>query len=543
MYLNTWAIYLALIVLLITLPLVSIFLNLFNAPGPSWDHLQQNVLLKYITNSLLLILGVGSISVLLGVSTAWLVSTCEFKGRRFFSWALILPLAIPSYIIAYTYAGIFDYTGLIQQGYRLLIPNQPFHFDIMNIYGVIIILAFVLYPYVFATARASFLNQSAALIESGRVLGNSPWQIFFKIALPLSRPAIVAGTTLVIMEVLNDYGAVKYFGIPTFTTGIFRAWFSLGDIQSAIYLAALLMVIVFVMMMIEQWQRGNKQYEQISQNNQLTARYKLTTSKSVLAFTACLIPFLIGFAFPIIQLLYWAGKTFSDVIDVAFLELVLNSFTVAFLAAVTVVFIAIILVYAVKLNPGILAEFLARLANIGYVIPGAVVAIGVMLPLLKFDKLIAKGLENYFSMNSGLIISGSLFMLVFACLVRFLAVAFNPIDSGFSKIGWRFTDAARILGLTPGKSLMKVNLPLMKGALLSALLLVFVDVMKELPLTLILRPFNFDTLATRAFELASDEMVAESSNAALVIVMVGIVPIIILSKLISKTSPFRANPY
>ncbi|MDN5216201.1 iron ABC transporter permease [Fulvivirgaceae bacterium BMA12] len=536
---NSWTIYLVIIVLAIAIPLLSIFFGLFKGPGDSWNHIQNTVLFNYVTNSLMLTIGIGALTILTGVSTAWFVSTCEFPGRKFFEWALILPLAIPSYIIAYTYAGIFDFAGPLQILYRRWFPDQPFTFDIMNIYGVIILLSFVLYPYVYATARAAFINQSAAIIESGRVLGCSPWKIFYKLVLPLSRPAIIAGVSLVIMEVLNDYGAVKYFGVPTFTTGIFRAWFSLGDVQSAIFLSALLMGFVLLFLGLEQIQRGGRKYDQITGASNSLARFQLQGIKRLAVCIVCLTPLLLGFVVPVLQLGFWSFKTFRSVMGQEFWQMILNSFSVAGITALLSVLVALILAYAVKLNGGYFAAIMTKVANIGYAIPGAVIAVGIMIPVLSIDKFLIKGLERLTGNSLGLIISGSLFMLIFAYLVRFLVVAFNPTEEGFKKIGWQLTEAARTLGFGPFKCLVKINIPLMKGALLSGALLVFVDVLKELPLTLILRPFNFHTLATKAFELASDEMVAESANAALIIVLTGIIPIIVLSKLISRNSLYE----
>lgn len=537
---NSWTVYLIVIVLVIAIPLLSIFFGLFKGPGQAWGHIQKNLLPDYVANSLVLVLGTGLLTTLLGVSTAWFVSTCDFTGRKFFEWALILPLAIPSYIIAYTYAGIFDYAGPVQIIFRQWFPDEVFAFDIMNIYGVIILLSFVLYPYVFATVRASFINQSRSMIESGRILGSTPWQVFYKLALPLARPAIFAGVSLVVMEVLNDYGAVKYFGVPTFTTGIFRAWFSLEDIQSAIFLSALLMGFVLFLLGLEQIQRGQRKYEQISNSFRALARFQLKGIKRIATFIICLIPLLFGFIIPVLQLGFWANKTFEEVLGQEFWQMIVNSFSVAAVAAFLCVLVALILVYAVKLTRSYFSDAAARVANMGYAIPGAVIAVGVMIPILALDRYLTNFLERVTGNSTGLIISGTLFILIFAYLVRFLVVAFNPAEEGFKKIGWQLTEAGRTLGFSPFGCLVKINVPLMKGALVSGALLVFVDILKELPLTLILRPFNFHTLATRAFELASDEMVAESANAALIIVLTGIIPIIILSKLISGNSFYES---
>lgn len=534
--LNIWAGYAILIVLFIATPVLTILFNLFKGPGEIWGHLASTVLWDYVINSFLLIFGVGGLSLVLGISSAWLVSTCQFPGRKLFEWALILPLSIPTYIMAYTYAGILDFAGpvqsLLRNSFGLILPGH--YLDIMNVKGVIFIMSFVLYPYVYVIARSSFINQSRTILESSRVLGSSPWRTFFKVALPVTRPALVGGVSLVLMEVLNDYGAVKYYGVSTFTTGIFRAWFSFNDANAAIYLSALLMLFVFALIVIERLQRGGARFDQGGATNRPLRRYNLTKGKAALAFLTCMVPLFFGFIVPVMQLLSWAFKTAPKVVDFEFLAMVSNSFLLALTAAISAVIMATILIYAVKLNQNMLIRSLSKLAILGYSIPGAVIAVGVLIPLLALDKNLSSLLYNTLGINIGLLFSGTLFILAFAYVVRFMAVAYNPIDAGFKKICQNLDEVSRSLGISPFKTLTRVNIPLIKGAMLSGALLVFVDVLKELPLTLILRPFNFNTLATKAFELAGDELVPESSSAALIIIATGIIPIILLSKLISK---------
>lgn len=532
---NGWTIFSLFLVLLICIPIFIIFSHLFASPSSTWSHLASTVLKDYIINSFILIAGVGSLSLIMGVSTAWLVTTCNFPGRKFFSWALILPLSIPTYIAAYTYAGIFDYTGPVQKWVTFLgIDNNTIFFDVMTIEAIIFILAFTLFPYVYLITRTSFHRQSRTFLESSRSLGKGQFSTFFKIALPLARPAIVGGLFLVLMEVLNDYGAVKYFGIPTFTTGIFRAWFSLGDSDAAIRLSAILMIFIFSLMWLENWQRGKAKFT--SSDSSFKPMQKLTFGKvgKSIAFTICLVPFLFGFFIPVLQLGSWALQTAKDVVNTEFIVLVLNSFFLAVVAALLCVFVALVLIYTARLYHSYLTSRFSKIAVLGYSMPGAVIAVGVLIPLISLDKSIAGFMSANFGISTGLLLTGTIFALIFAYLVRFLAISFNPIKAGFENTCEKLDEASRSLGISPLRTLRRINLPLIKGTLLGAAILVFVDVLKELPIILVLRPFNFNTLSIRAFELASDEMVAQSANAAIIIILTGIIPIIILSNLISR---------
>ena len=531
---NPWTIFAFICALLIATPLVTIFYYLFEGPSETWHHLADTVLITYLMNSLFLVVGVSVLTLIFGVSTAWLVSTNTFYGRKFFEWALILPLAVPTYIVAIAYAGIFDYTGPLQQLSRNLgFSPGPHFFEIVNLQGVMVIMSFVLYPYVYVLARSWFVNQSSSLLESGRILGSSPTRTFFTLALPVARPAIVAGLSLVIMEVLNDYGAVKYFGVNTLTTGIFRSWFSLGDISAAIYMCAVLMLVVFLMLGLEQWQRGKARYDLNRSGGKPLQRYNPTVGRKILIFIWCSIPLLLGFLFPVMQLISWLWISDNSILDPTFVRLVTNSFTLAASTSVLGVAAAILLIYSIKLYPFWLMKILGRFATLGYSIPGAVIAVGIMIPLLYLDRRLIIYIESIFGPYTGLLLTGTLVGLGFAYLVRFLAVAYFPVESSFRKTSDHYLGASRVLGVPPARTLRKIYLPLIKTGIFSGALLLFVDVLKELPLTLIMRPFNFNTLATRAFELASDEMVTDAAAPALVIILTGIVPIILLSKLLS----------
>lgn len=534
---NKWTGYSLLILLLIATPLFTIFFKLFDRPGDSWQHIANNLLFGYFQNTILLLLGVAVMTFLLGVSTAWLVSNYEFPGRKYFEWLLILPLGFPGYIMAYTYVGMLDYTGPIQVFLRNTfdIHVKGSLLDLMNLPGAIFILSITLFPYVFLITRSSFVQQSKTLQEASFLLGKNRFQTFFKVALPMARPAIVAGIALASMEVLNDYGTVKYFGVNTFTTGIFRAWFSLGDAGTAIYLAAILMVFVFVILYLESLQRGNRQYASGKDIHKPLVRIKPIIGKQVLYTLICGTVFLLSFLFPFLQLLHWVSLTYHKVINTDFWLLVYRSFGLAAVSGALIVALSVILLYTLRLSPFRWVKNITKVATLGYAIPGAVIAVGIMIPLLSLDKWIYSTFIS--AKAAGLFFSGTLFALVFAYIVRFMAVGYNPVEAGFQKIGIHVNEASRLLGARSTKTLWKIDLPLIKTSLISGILLVFVDVLKELPLTLILRPFNYQTLATKAFDMATNEMIAESANAALIIILTGIIPIIFLNKLIKKREP------
>jgi iron(III) transport system permease protein len=530
---NKWTGYSLLILLLVVTPLFTIFIKLFESPGGSWLHIANNLLFGYFENTVLLLIGVACLTFLIGVSTAWLVSNYEFPGRKYFEWLLILPLGFPGYIMAYTYVGILDYTGPVQVFLRnrFDITFQGSLLDLMNLPGAIFILSITLFPYVFLISRASFMQQSKTMQEASFLLGANRMKAFFKVALPMARPAIVAGIALASMEVLNDYGTVKYFGVNTFTTGIFRAWFSLGDANTAIYLAAILMVFVFLILYLESRQRGNRQFTSAGALHKPTVRLNPGSGKKLLYTSICGIIFLISFVFPLFQLIYWVSLTYHKVVNQDFFLLIYRSFGLAAISGMVIVLLAVILLYTLRLSPYKWVKNITKVSTLGYAVPGAVIAVGVMIPFIALDKWI---FQTFFSSTVGLFFSGTLFTLVFAYIVRFMAVGYNPVEAGFQKIGIHVNEASRLLGARSTKTLWKIDLPLIKSSLVSGVLLVFVDVLKELPLTLILRPFNYQTLATKTFDMATNEMIAESSNAALIIILTGIIPILLLNKLIME---------
>ncbi|WJW76799.1 iron ABC transporter permease [Thiohalobacter sp. IOR34] len=535
-----WRAALLLIALLVSLPVLVVVGFVFQPAGEVWRHLADTVLRDYVLNSLLLMVGVGIGTFLLGVSTAWVCTTCDFPGRRLFEWALLLPMAMPAYIIAYTYTGMLDFAGPVQSALRALFGwgyGDYWFPEVRSLGGAVAMLSLVLYPYVYLLARAAFLEQSVCVLEVSRTLGAGPWRTFLRVALPLARPALITGLSLALMETLADYGTVQYFGVSTFTTGIFRTWFGLGDPAAAAQLSSLLLLFVFALVLIERGSRRRLRYHHTSSRHRALPRHRLEGWRLAVALLVCLIPLGLGFLLPAGQLLAWAMRTASRVVDGRFLELALNSLLLAAAAALIALLLGLIMAYGRRLHGNWLSAAAVRVAGLGYAVPGTVIAVGVLIPFAWLDNALDGWMRARFGISTGLLLSGTLTALLFAYTVRFLAVSLQTVEAGLGKIRPSMDEAARSLGLGPGRVLKRVHLPLLRGSLLTALLLVFVDVLKELPATLILRPFNFNTLAVRAYELASDERLADAASASLAIVLAGIVPVILLSQSIKRGRP------
>lgn len=526
---NRWSIATLFILALIAVPVFTIGIKLLDGPGESWSHISNFLLPSYLENSFYLAIFCSVLTVLFGVSTAWLVTRYHFPLRKIFEWLLIIPLAIPSYIVAYAYAGFLDYGG-VYADFMLWFGIQQAKIDIMNVFGLAFVLSISLFPYVYVSARAFFLNQAVNLLEASRMLGVSERNSFIKLILPLARPAIVAGLVLVIMEVLNDYGAARYFGVNTFTTGIFRSWFSLEEPETAIYLSALLLILVFGLILIEKWQRRKIQYSSVkSTNTKTNRRIVLNKWQQFLISIIVIIPVVLGFFIPVTQLLIWAYTTAETVLNESLFWTSLQSFGIAFITAFFTVLFALILLYFSKWNKITLIQNAAKLGVLGYAIPGAVVAIGIMVPTLFVDKwLITKGLVSQF------VINGTLIALVYAYVVRFLAVAYQPLESSSLKVNNSIPDSSKILGMGNFKTFIKIEFPLIRAGMLSAFILVFIDTLKELPLTLILKPYHINTLAVKAYEYASDERVMQAAIPSLFIILTAIIPVIFLNKLLLK---------
>ncbi|MEM6837154.1 MAG: iron ABC transporter permease [Cyanobacteria bacterium P01_C01_bin.120] len=542
-----WLVGVLLIALLVATPLLSVILSAFSnfgdaAAGDVWRHLAATVLPSYILNSLALMVGVGGGVLLLGVSTAWLVALCRFPGARLFEWALLLPLAAPSYLLAYTYTDFLDYFGPVQTQLRTLFGWETaaaYWFpDVRSLGGAIVLFSLVLYPYVYLLARVAFQEQSLGVLEASRSLGCNPWRSFRTVALPLARPAIAAGTALALMETLNDFGTVDYFSVPTFTTGIYRTWFGMGERLAATQLASLLLLFIIVLVALERWSRRQVRYYQSVGSSRRLARFELRGIRAIAACLTCALPIFLGLLLPGLLLLWMTLTNLDKSLNREFFELAGHSLLLASITALLGIGLALILAYGARLQPGAGVRFGVQMAALGYAIPGAVIAVGILVPLGRFDNALSALAERWLGTPTGLLLSGTIAALIFAYLVRFLAIAISTLQAGLAKVRPTLDDASRCLGNSPTQTLIQVHAPLLSGSLLTAATLVFVDVMKELPATLVIRPFNFDTLAVRVFQYASDERLVDAAAPALAILLVGIVPVVLLSDRITKSRKY-----
>jgi len=526
-----------LITSLIGLPIATVLFYLLVPAWDVWDHLIDTVLSDYLLNTAGLMIGVASGVAVIGVGTAWLVTMCEIPGRRWMEWLLLLPLSTPAYVVAYAYTGLFDIAGPVQRSLRSLtgweVGDYSFP-EIRSLGGAILVLTLVLYPYVYLLARAAFIEQSVCVLEAGRVLGRRPARCFVEIALPLARPAIVGGVALALMESLSDFGTVQYFAVDNFTTGIYRTWLGLGEQAAAVQLAAVLLLFVLGLLMLERWsRRGGVQHTSVRYRS--LPRFAVSKGAGWLGFTACVVPVALGFALPVGMLLAWAIQTAPQMVDAKFWVATRNSVGLAIAAAVLAVGCAICLGYARRLSPTKPVLAASRLASLGYALPGLVVAVGILIPLGWLDQQLNA------AFHTGLLLSGTVVALLFAYTVRFLAIAYNAVDASLAKVTRSMDMAARALGRSPRRMLVEIHTPLLRPTLLAACLLVFVDVMKELPATLILRPFNFDTLALHIYALAADERLADCAPAAILLVAVGILPVVLLSRALTRSRPGHAQ--
>ena len=515
---------------IVALPVVSVLMSFFSGAGDTWSHLASTTLPRYVLNTamILVLVAVGVVSI--GVVSAWLVTAYRFPGRDILEWALLLPLAMPAYVMAYAYTDWLQFTGAVQSTLRALTGWQAREYwfpEVRSLPGAAVMLSFALYPYVYIVARTAFHDLSRSAIEAGRLAGYGPLGAFFRVAVPLARPAIVAGSALALMETLADFGTVSYFALEVFTTGIFKAWLSLGDSVAAAQLSSCLLAFVVLLLALERANRGRAAYHGPAPRR--ARPHRLHGGFAALACVACAAPVAFGFALPalILARLAW-GEGGAMVHRVA--TLIGNSFTIAALTALIAVAAALVMAYAARLTRSPLVAGANRLAGLGYAVPGAVIAVGVLVPLGRLDNALAGWLEETLRIQPGLLLTGTIAALIYAYLVRLLAIALQTTEAGLAKITPSMEDAARSLGATPGGALARVHVPLLAPNLATAALLVFVDVLKELPVTFALRPFNFDTLAVEAYNLAKDERLAEAALPSLAIVAAGLLPVIYVSR-------------
>lgn len=515
--------------LVVAAPVLAVFAYLGRWDDGLIRHLAATVLSEYVTNSLLLCLGVGTVTCLVGAGCAWLVTMYRFPGQRLFRWALLLPLAMPAYVLAYAYTDVFQVTGPVQTWLRHVTGwgvRDYWFFEIRSLGGAIFVLSMAFYPYVYALARAAFVEQSQCALEVSRTLGCNGFGAFRRVGLPLARPAVAAGVAFVLMETLADFGAVSYFGLNTFTTGIYRAWYALGSPVAAAQLSSLLLLFILAIILAERGLRGRARFAAATTHIFRKTLPQLVGWKAMAATVACALPILFGFLLPAVALMAMAIGSTETPSAARLLELGRNTVLLGVLAALFLTVTALVALFTVRRDTTGLGPQVARLATLGYAVPGAVIGVGILLVVGFVDSLLAD-----LTGRRGLFIGGTLLAVLYGYLVRFFAVAYGPLEAGFAKIGSNLEHAARSLGLRPLAVFARVHVPLLRPSLLSALLLVFVDVMKELPATMILRPFDFDTLAVEAFRLATTERLDGAALPSLVIVAAGLLPVVLLVRM------------
>lgn len=525
---------------IVLMPILAIVVIAATGGTDNWPHLISNVIPRATSRTLTLLAGVGAATAITGVVTAWLVASCDFPLRRLLSGLLVLPLAIPSYLGAYAFAEFFSFTGPVQTALRALFgfqTSRDYWFpNVRTTGGAVLVLASVLYPYVYLSARSMFLMQGRAAADVARTLGAGPLRVFARVQIPMARPAIMVGLTLVAMETLNDIGAVEYLGVQTLTFSIFDTWLNRGSLAGAAQIACIMLVFVVALMLIE---RGARRRQRFASQKTTAAvsdsvRLKLTGWKKWAATLACLAPPLVGFAVPVLVLGGYAARRLEQFASTRLLSALWNSVFVSALAAAIAVGLAFVLAYAARTTRSKTSAAVSRLASFGYGVPGTVLAMGVLIPLAKFDNALDAFLRAEFGISTGLLLSGTGFAIIYACTVRFLTMAEGTVDAGFHKLSPHLDMAARTLGRTSGQTLRSVLMPMMRPATLTAALLVFIESMKELSATIMLRPFNFNTLATLVYEDASRAKVEDASVPAVIIVAAGLIPVFLVSRSLDK---------
>ena len=543
---NSWTLASLCVAALVALPVAAVIWVALKPSGDIWSHLIATSLPGYIGTTLWLMLGVGTSVLLTGVTAAWLVTMCRFPGRRVFEWLLLLPLAFPAYVIAYAYTDLLEYSGAVQVFLRMMFdwqtPQDYWFPEVRSLGGAVTLMGVVLYPYVYLLARAAFFEQSVNVLEVTRVLGHGPWRAFFRVSLPAARPAIAIGVALALMETLNDFGTVDFFAVQTMTTALFDVWQGMGSLAGGAQIAATMLAFVVLLISIERFsRRQQKVYQNVSSRFRELPSYRLKGLSSLLAFTACLLPILIGFVIPLIVLIRLAVIYFHESWTADFRSYALNSLVLSATAAGIALLVALLIAYSQRLAGGRVIGIAARIASLGYAVPGAVLGVGVLIPFAYFDNSLDALMREMFGISTGLLLSGTLAAVIFAYVVRFLAVALGQVESSLAKVSPSLDMAARTLGYRASETLLRYHVPLIRGGMLTAVIIVFVDCMKELPATLILRPFNFETLATHVYWFASDEMLGEAALGSLAIVLVGLLPVVLLSTMTARARSIRLS--
>lgn len=521
---------------LVLLPLVALAVEALRGDASLWPHLLRHVLPPTLVDTALLLLGVGMMVIVIGTGCAWLVSAYDFRGRAWLDGALLLPLAVPTYIVAYTYMDLMHPIGPVPTALRALLgiddPRGLSLPAVRSLGGCVLVLGLVLYPYVYLTTRAMFLMQSASLIEAARTLGATPRSMFLRVALPLARPAVAVGASLALMETINDIGASEFLGVRTLTISIYSTWANRADLAGAAQIALAMLAIVAALLWLELAGRRRQRYSTGAQRARPMTPQRLRGWRAAGAFVLCAVPVLLGFGAPVaylvdqsIERIRFAG------LPPALLEATLNTVTMAAIATAVILVLGVVVAYAVRVAPGALSRGLERSASLGYAVPGTVLAIGLLIPVGLVDGWLADRLESVLGISAGLVLLGSGAALIYAYSARFLAVSVGGLESGFARIAPSLDHAARTLGQSRIGVLRRVHLPLIRPALAAAALLVFVDCMKELPATLLLRPLGFETLATTLYGEAARGTYEDGAIAALIIVLVGLIPVVLLARI------------
>ena len=519
---------------LLVLPLVALILQALQPDEAVFGHLMATVLPTYIINSLLLIFWVSLGALLLALPCAWLMARCEFVGRRYLQWALLLPLAMPGYIVAYVYTDLLDYAGPVQRSLRSIFgwssPQDYFFPDIRTLGGAACMLSLVLFPYIYLLARTAFMEQSLSLAHASRIMGCSPWQSFWRLSLPMARPALAVGVALVAMETAADFATVNYFAVPTLTTAVYDTWLGYGNLTAAAKLSAIILLVVFSLIGFERFARRKQQLFQKQSRIQASDLYRLSTAQTAVALSFCATLLLLAFLLPFGILLSYAIGYFEQSWDESFWQLSLNSLSLALITSFICCLIALLLMFVRRISPRSSDALPSRLASTGYALPGTVLAIGVLVPLTMLDFAI-NDLADLLGLDGpGLILTGSVVALIFAFCVRFVAIAIGSVESSYKRISPSLDMVSLTMGQGPRQLLQRVHLPLLGKGLFAGALLVFIESMKELPAALLLRPIGFENLATYVFQFVSDEKLEHGALAAIVIVLVGLVPLIYLNR-------------
>ncbi|PRX34985.1 iron(III) transport system permease protein [Meinhardsimonia xiamenensis] len=531
---DPWSLGALLIAAVVLMPIVSVVWLAFNPTENIWPHLVSTTLPRYFSNTVILAGAVGAITAAVGTGTAWLVTMYDFPCRGFLARALLFPLAIPAYVGAYALVDFLEYAGPVQTGMRALFGWQSareYWFpEIRSRLGAIVVLSAALFPYVFLLARAAFQEQSGGAHEVARALGAGPWRRFLRVGLPLARPAVAAGVAIVMMETVADFGTVDYFAVQTLTTGIFSVWLQSGNAGGAAQIASVMLGIILVLMALEKFSRRRSRFHEISRNARPISPIPLAGGAAWLATAACAFPFLLGFVLPGGVILWHALNNPGYWVDPGLARAFAHTLITGGAAAVICVLAALFMVYGVRQSGRRLPRLLLPLTTLGYAAPGAVLGVGILIPLARFDNWLADVILSVTGHDVGLILTGSAFAIVLAYVVRFFAIAEGATDAALERVAPNLPLAARSLGRTAGGALREIHVPLIRGSVATALLLVFVDCVKELPATLLLRPFNYNTLATRVHEKASLEQIGQAAPAALLVIAVGLLAVMLMAR-------------